>query len=694
MKVSLSLCTLLVALPAFAEEGLVLDFDKLLYLSLHEELDEAEDDGQTKEQLAALEKKETERVLQRAEELVVPWAKKEKLAVVFEKGSAVMFHSASLDPTRDLVRLVNQLAPGTFSPRASYIDLGLRIGIVDLPRAMQTTKLGLAAIATLKADYARRQAKLNVEQNKLKELASRAEKLDKKSAEFEANKKEALALMQTLKTMSEFGTYELKAAEKAAVAKVVEKLRPVIASVAERGGFSLVLDANVSDVVYADDDMDLTEQVIRLLDSGSELPKRETREPRPLTRFAIVDPARLAKADPKHEAITGAAQRLGLNLVFAPKSADVLAYSRPDLDLTAAFLSELSPGKKPAPARMIERRFDASAEFTRIEPGNKYTGTGKAGALTATLFRFSGEAGQRVELRMFSRPSKGWSRSGNLVRLDDHKKVDVVETSEEGSTLVTALLSQSGEYEFEFNGGTAAEGDSKELALGFLPNRSAKVLELVADKPVRGELIASDRLDFGSGPADLYRLRVAKNFRKLHIAVTSQAFKPALRVFEKLEVDDVPAGELADWDGTPLDDVFVLVRSSSAKEAPGAYTLEVTDGRAYEFAHTTGLAAGSTVKGQLGSKENARFKVRGEPGKIYVLTAQSDAFDVELLLTNNEIATRIKGFNDDNGGGGTNARLRFRFPDTDEWLVVVLNREKKSGTFAVSFQPEAAPLQK
>ena len=258
MKILNAVCSLLVALPAFAEEGLVLDYAAVLS--------------------PAVEKQESENNWHRVKALAIASAKKEQFALVLEK-EFVVFSRDALDPTRELVGLVTPDREGTFSPRASRRDFGLRIATVDMGRAALATKLGQAAREQLKADVASRQAKLDVEQKAVKELSRRTETLSRKSAAYEQNMKELLVRTRALKTLTESGNSELQLAERAAIITLMQKLRPLVAALAERDGYSLVLDPYDADLVYADDDMDLTGEVIRLSDAGERCRRRRSSSP-------------------------------------------------------------------------------------------------------------------------------------------------------------------------------------------------------------------------------------------------------------------------------------------------------------------------------------------------------------------------------------------------------------------------------
>lgn len=90
------------------------------------------------------------------------------------------------------------------------------------------------------------------------------------------------------------------------------------------------------------------------------------------------------------------------------------------------------------------------------------------------------------------------------------------------------------------------------------------------------------------------------------------------------------------------------------------------------------LSVGQTVSGQLEERdpvltEGGRFRVyrfQAEPGRRYVATMDSDDFDAYL-----QVARTVGGITDfmsgdDDGGRGTNARLRFTVPAAGTYLLV------------------------
>jgi len=148
-------------------------------------------------------------------------------------------------------------------PAAARADL--KVGYVDLQRALSEVEEARSAKARLQSSVNAKQKELEKEQDALRK---EKETLDKqmstmndearraKQVEFEGK---YVALMQKL----EKSKAELAESEQRELQPILQRMQQVIGQVAQREGLTLVLDKN-SGLLYAPPSLELTNEVVRL----------------------------------------------------------------------------------------------------------------------------------------------------------------------------------------------------------------------------------------------------------------------------------------------------------------------------------------------------------------------------------------------------------------------------------------------
>jgi outer membrane protein len=163
------------------------------------------------------------------------------------------------------------LALSCFSPSVHASD-SFKMGVVDPQSVLEKSKAGKKALDGLKEYVSIRQKLLAKDEEELrnseKQLRDQAAKMS------EAEKKEKGTQFQTKvqdfqKRAQEFNQ-ELQKKQKELVDEYMKKISAATKAVAEKGGFSLVVDKGseqtVKIVIYNKDTIDLTEQVIKEFD--------------------------------------------------------------------------------------------------------------------------------------------------------------------------------------------------------------------------------------------------------------------------------------------------------------------------------------------------------------------------------------------------------------------------------------------
>jgi outer membrane protein len=157
-----------------------------------------------------------------------------------------------------------RLAPLALLLAAGAARAEVKIGYVDLQRAIREVDEGKAATATLKHDFDEKQ----------KQLDGKKAEFDKAQAEFE---KQAVVMSETarrdkgqdldrrareLQALFVNLQKDLSEREREATRGIFEKMSAVVRDIAEAEGFTMVLEKGTG-IVYAPESLDLTNDLIR-----------------------------------------------------------------------------------------------------------------------------------------------------------------------------------------------------------------------------------------------------------------------------------------------------------------------------------------------------------------------------------------------------------------------------------------------
>ncbi len=148
---------------------------------------------------------------------------------------------------------------------ASSAFADLKLGYVDLQRAISEVAEGIVAKNKLKAEVESKKAEVDKEQKKLREDSM---VLDRQSSAMseEVRTQKMKELQQRVMQLSEKGQklqIELVEKERIELKKIFDKMDPIVAAIAQRDGLSVVLEKSDSGLVYALPSMDLTNELVR-----------------------------------------------------------------------------------------------------------------------------------------------------------------------------------------------------------------------------------------------------------------------------------------------------------------------------------------------------------------------------------------------------------------------------------------------
>jgi outer membrane protein len=140
----------------------------------------------------------------------------------------------------------------------------LKIGYVDLHRALNETEEGQKAKQALKKEIQAKQKRLNKKKKKIKqlkkELQSQAMALSKKAKR--KKQKQLRRRMSRLQRMYLKLQRKLTKKEATKTKELFDEMRGVVEKIAEEKGYDLVLEKGKTTVLYGKDAIDLTDELI------------------------------------------------------------------------------------------------------------------------------------------------------------------------------------------------------------------------------------------------------------------------------------------------------------------------------------------------------------------------------------------------------------------------------------------------
>lgn len=157
-----------------------------------------------------------------------------------------------------------------------------KLGVVDVQHAVMQTEDGIRAQATLKKLFDRRQQELDGRQTELQRARDDIEKQSRVLSREALQKRmeDWQRRMVELQTVFVENNKELQKKQSELTGPIIKKMIGVIARIAKKSGYEVIIDKQAAP--YARADLDLTEQVIQMYNSGesgdpgpSDAPKEE-----------------------------------------------------------------------------------------------------------------------------------------------------------------------------------------------------------------------------------------------------------------------------------------------------------------------------------------------------------------------------------------------------------------------------------
>lgn len=160
----------------------------------------------------------------------------------------------------------------TCYPSSTFAADSFKVGVVDPQAVLERSKAGRRALDTLKEYASTRQKLLASDEDALKDIEKQLK--DQESSLSETQKREKQSQFRTKlqdyqKRAQEFNQ-ELSVKQKELVDDYMKKIGSATKAVAEKGGYTLVVDKGsentIKIVIYNRDTLDLTDQVLKEFD--------------------------------------------------------------------------------------------------------------------------------------------------------------------------------------------------------------------------------------------------------------------------------------------------------------------------------------------------------------------------------------------------------------------------------------------
>jgi len=145
----------------------------------------------------------------------------------------------------------------------------IKIGIVDLQRALNESAAGKKAKEQFKVEFDKMQGSLKGEKDRLDKMK---DDLDKQSAVLKEEDRKAKAdeferRQRDLRRKLEDSDAELRKKDQELTGDILKDLAVVIQEIGERENYTVVLENSSSSVLYGAKSIDMTDEVIRAFDA-------------------------------------------------------------------------------------------------------------------------------------------------------------------------------------------------------------------------------------------------------------------------------------------------------------------------------------------------------------------------------------------------------------------------------------------
>jgi outer membrane protein len=163
------------------------------------------------------------------------------------------------------------LAAALTAPFAAHAQAGPKIAVIDTERVLLASETGKKALGDLKKLQEAKENELKARQQEIKDLQTKVQdgqmSLAKdKLADMEKQLEDKVI---ALRRLQDDATRELNKKRDDVLAQIDQKVMPVINQVGKELGYTMIFRKFESGLIYADDSIDITNQVIQRLDGAA-----------------------------------------------------------------------------------------------------------------------------------------------------------------------------------------------------------------------------------------------------------------------------------------------------------------------------------------------------------------------------------------------------------------------------------------
>lgn len=141
---------------------------------------------------------------------------------------------------------------------------GLKIGLVDFQKSINSVEQGKRAKESLKVEFDTKQKKLDLQQEELKKLREDFDKQKLALSEQAAREKEKQFNDKYMELQKNIATYrqDIAAREAKMTGQIIQNLKQIVGEIGKSEKYTLVVERSQDAVLYAESQDDLTDRVI------------------------------------------------------------------------------------------------------------------------------------------------------------------------------------------------------------------------------------------------------------------------------------------------------------------------------------------------------------------------------------------------------------------------------------------------